>query len=211
MMRSALPPTDPFRAAGDGLDEVLDALIESWPRHRISDHLHLEIAAAFDADRSACLPSVLVMIREGVANVREKTRRSYLDAFSQPNSLAPSDPVPGCGCAGCTGIPADHPVRQVAVQRSKASSRGRAEVVERARDVSILEVARRLGLGEPVKRGKSLLLRCPLHDDQDPSMSIDVEKGLWYCFPCGEGGDGISLYMKTRRQSFGDTVRELAS
>lgn len=27
-----------------------------------------------------------------------------------------------------------------------------------------------------------------------PSMSIDVEKGLWYCFPCGDGGDGQPVH-----------------
>ena len=46
--------------------------------------------------------------------------------------------------------------------------------------------------------------------DHNPSLKVDVEKGRWHCFPCGEGGDGIALNMKVRRQSFVEAVRELA-
>ncbi|MGE0827433.1 MAG: CHC2 zinc finger domain-containing protein [Candidatus Binatia bacterium] len=29
---------------------------------------------------------------------------------------------------------------------------------------------------------------CPFHKDRRPSFSADLEKGVWYCFPCGRGG-----------------------
>ena len=78
MKRSGLPPNDPLRALGDGLDEALEAIMESWPRVGISDHLRLEIAAAFDADRECSLPSVTEMLAQGVADLEPRTLRRYL-------------------------------------------------------------------------------------------------------------------------------------
>ncbi len=211
MKRSGLPPDDPLRALGDGLDEALDAIIESWPSHRSSDHLRLEIAAAFDADRKCGLPSVDAMLAQGVADIEPRTRWWYFDQFAEPSVLAPGEPVPGCGCPGCTGIPSDHPVRQRRLRRREAGHERFAVIVEVARAVPILEVVHRLGLGTPVKMGKELAVCCPLHDDHRPSMSLDTDKGLWFCHPCGEGGDAIQLYMRARRIDFAEAVRELAA
>jgi len=38
-------------------------------------------------------------------------------------------------------------------------------------------------------------VRCPFHEDNTESMSINVETGLWYCFVCDEGGDEYDFYM----------------
>ncbi len=211
MKPNGLPADNPLRALGDELDEALDAIIESWPSHRSSDHLHLEVAAAFDGDRKCSLPSVDAMLAQGVADIEPRTRWWYLDELSDPSVLAHSDPVPGCGCPVCTGIPADHPVRQRQRRRRQAGYEHFAETVEKARQIPIAQVAERLGLGAPTRRGKSVLVRCPLHDDHHPSMSLDTGKGLWFCFPCGEGGDGIKLYMRARRLNFAEAVRELAA
>jgi putative DNA primase/helicase len=33
------------------------------------------------------------------------------------------------------------------------------------------------------------IVRCPFHDDRNPSLSINLKRGLWYCFGgCGGGG-----------------------
>src|SRR5262249_33177457 len=37
-------------------------------------------------------------------------------------------------------------------------------------------------------RGKRATGCCPLHPDHHPSFSADLEKCVWYCFPCGRGG-----------------------
>lgn len=211
MKRSGLPANDPVRALGDEFDEALDTIVEGWPSHRSSDHLRLEIASAFDADRKCRLPSVDSMLAQGVADIEPPARRWYLHHFAEPSVLDVNKPVPGCGCPGCTGIPSDHPVRQRRLRRRQAGHERFAETVEKARQIPITQVAERLGLGEPVRRGKSLLLRCPLHDDHHPSMSIDTSRGLWYCHPCAEGGDGIKLYMRVRRLNFAEAVRELAA
>ncbi len=211
MKRSGLPADDPLHLLGDRLDETLDAIIESWPRHRSSDHLRLEIAAAFGADRKGTLPSVDAMLAQGVAEIDPRSRQWFLSQFAEPSVLAPGDPVPGCGCPGCTGIPTDHPVRQRQLRKRQARHKRFDEMVETARAVPLLEVVELLELGTPAKKGRELVVCCPLHDDSHPSLQLNPTKQLWYCHPCGIGGDAIKLYMRARRLEFTEAVRELTS
>ena len=81
--------------------------------------------------------------------------------------------------------------------------------VAAARQIPILEIARRLGLGSPRRVGSQSLVRCPLHQDRRPSLCLDAKKGVWFCHPCGEGGDGIKLVMRARRVSFKEAIHEL--
>lgn len=135
-------------------------------------------------------------------------------------SLKPGEPVPGCGCPTCTGIPKNHPARVPAWKRrnpegGRAKDRERCERwkarVAAARRVPILEVTMRLGCGDPVKRGREIAVCCPLHQDTSPSLRVKPDSGLWYCDPCGEGGDPIRLYMRARGLAFAAAVRELAA
>jgi len=46
---------------------------------------------------------------------------------------------------------------------------------------------------------------CPFHDDNNPSMSIDDNRGLYKCFACGAGGDVFNFireydYLASRRR-----------
>lgn len=131
--------------------------------------------------------------------------------------LEPDEPVPGCGCASCTGLPAEHPARTPAWKRRsnddphtpEESQRTWEHRVAAAREFSLLDVAGELACGDPVRRGKTIAVRCPLHDDRDPSCTLDLARGLWYCFPCGQGGDVIALYMHARRVGFAEAVRRL--
>ncbi len=38
------------------------------------------------------------------------------------------------------------------------------------------------------RSGNEWLYRCPFHDDQHPSMSVNPEKGVYHCFGCGASG-----------------------
>ena len=211
MERSGLPANDPLRALGDEIDEALDTIVETWPSHRSSDHLRLEIAAAFDADRECTLPSVDSMLAQGVSEIHPRSRRWYLDHFAETSVLAAGDPVPGCGCPCCTGVSADHPVRQRQLSRRQAGYERFTEIVEQARAVPLLEVVQRLGLGTQVKKGKELAVCCPLHEDKNPSLRLNPAKRVWYCSPCGLGGDPIQLYMRARQIEFAEAVRELVT
>lgn len=135
------------------------------------------------------------------------SRHLELSIFASRRApLAPGAPVPGCNCEGCTGLADDHPARSAYRKRWR---RGSPLDVEGARGVSILDVAERLGLGTPRRKGREYVCHCPLHDDSDPSLTLNPHKGLWYCFPCAEGGDGIKLVMRTRGCTFVQAVREL--
>lgn len=54
---------------------------------------------------------------------------------------------------------------------------------------SNLEKFRRIG------RHKAVAL-CPFHPDHNPSLSIDLRRGLFYCFGCAAGGDIIRFVEK---------------
>jgi hypothetical protein len=178
-----------LRRMGDQVARVIEEvdaveLIETWSDGvPLSDHLLAEIAAVWHWGRS----------------------------------LRPKESVPGCTCTDCAG-PAPLWQRRLAIRRA-ASRSERSEdaersqewerAKERAKGTSIVQIAHMLGLGEPEGGGQRVLVRCPFHDDASPSLSLDPEKGLWYCHPCGQGGDGISLYMEVRKVSFREAVEAL--
>ena len=41
------------------------------------------------------------------------------------------------------------------------------------------------------KRGITYSGLCPFHQEKTASFSVNAEKGLYYCFGCGEGGDVV--------------------
>lgn len=61
------------------------------------------------------------------------------------------------------------------------------------------------------KSGRSYTGRCPFHDDNSPSFSVDPSKGLYHCFGCGEGGDIFTFAMKTAGLDFNEAVEFLAA
>jgi DNA primase len=65
---------------------------------------------------------------------------------------------------------------------------------EAKRLVPVPELAEKLSGAPGVKRGRELAFICPLHDDHDPSLRADPERGVWYCDPCLVGGDVVELY-----------------
>jgi DNA primase catalytic core len=62
-----------------------------------------------------------------------------------------------------------------------------------------------------IARGKGWVGRCPWHEDTDPSLSVDREKGLYHCFGCGESGDVVSLVEKVRGVGFREALEYLKS
>src|SRR5215208_7140236 len=60
--------------------------------------------------------------------------------------------------------------------------------------VTVEELAVRLSGAPGVGRGREIAFVCPLHDDHDPSLRVDPERGVWFCDPCLRGGDVVELY-----------------
>lgn len=85
----------------------------------------------------------------------------------------------------------------------------RTDLARLKAEVSLLGVARELGL-EVEERGGRHWARCPFHgDDAKPSLQLDEAKGLWNCFGCpsgASGGDVIRLVERVRRVGFADAV-----
>ena len=59
------------------------------------------------------------------------------------------------------------------------------------------------------KMGRGFKACCPFHEDKTPSLSLDSKKGLWKCFGCGKGGDGLSFLEIHKSLSFGEALQEL--
>jgi len=59
------------------------------------------------------------------------------------------------------------------------------------------------------KKGKSFTGKCPWHQDNDPSLSVDREKGLYHCFGCGESGDVFDLVEKMKGVGFREALEYL--
>jgi DNA primase len=52
--------------------------------------------------------------------------------------------------------------------------------------------------------------RCPFHDDQNPSFSVNPVEKLYHCFSCGKGGDLIKFVQETEGLDFALAVEWLA-
>jgi DNA primase len=61
------------------------------------------------------------------------------------------------------------------------------------------------------RAGRELVGQCPVHDDHRPSLRVSPGKNLWYCFPCGFGGDAIAFVMRLDGLGFAEAVREVVS
>src|SRR6267378_1178647 len=58
--------------------------------------------------------------------------------------------------------------------------------------------------------GKSYKGLCPFHREKTPSFTVDRDKGLFYCFGCGTGGDVFKFLTLTERFTFPEAVEHVA-
>lgn len=84
-------------------------------------------------------------------------------------------------------------------------------------DFLVKEIKRRLSIINLIegytsikKTGKGYVGLCPFHDDHNPSMHVDEEKGLFHCFSCGAGGDIVGFYMRYNELTFQEAISDLA-
>jgi DNA primase len=59
-------------------------------------------------------------------------------------------------------------------------------------------------------RGRKAIGLCPFHNERTPSFSVDLERGLWYCFGCSEGGSVYNFLMRIEGLNFPQAVKKLA-
>lgn len=84
----------------------------------------------------------------------------------------------------------DHVIAQV---------RSAADIVDFVQQVTPLKLA-----------GKSYKGLCPFHREKSPSFHVDRDKGLFYCFGCGTGGDVFKFLTLTERFTFPEAVEHVA-
>ncbi len=60
------------------------------------------------------------------------------------------------------------------------------------------------------KRGNSHVGKCPFHNDKTPSFSVSDEKGLFYCFGCGVGGNIFTFLQKYKNVTFQEALKIVA-
>jgi len=86
-------------------------------------------------------------------------------------------------------------------------------------DAVIEDIKSRIDLGDLIASygvavrhsGSSLKACCPFHNEKTPSFNINVAKGFYHCFGCGESGDAIKFVMKQEGLSFVEAVKKLAA
>lgn len=77
--------------------------------------------------------------------------------------------------------------------------RSAADIVDFVQQVTPLKLA-----------GKSYKGLCPFHREKSPSFHVDRDKGLFYCFGCGTGGDVFKFLALTERFTFPEAVEHVA-
>ncbi len=89
--------------------------------------------------------------------------------------------------------------------------------MDRTFEDKIQEISRRISIIDIVseqvklkKSGSNWVGLCPFHNEKTPSFSVSPDKGLFYCFGCGVGGNVFSFLMKTRGITFSEALKELA-
>jgi DNA primase len=61
------------------------------------------------------------------------------------------------------------------------------------------------------KKGKNYWGCCPFHHEKTPSFSVSSDKGFFYCFGCGVGGNVFNFLMKIENIDFFNAVKLLAN
>ena len=81
----------------------------------------------------------------------------------------------------------------------------------------ISEIQRALNISDvvsgyvPLKQtGNNLIGLCPFHHEKTPSFTVNVEKQIYKCFGCGEGGTIFNFLMKQESLTFPEAVKVLA-
>lgn len=60
------------------------------------------------------------------------------------------------------------------------------------------------------KKGQHLTGLCPFHTDTQATLIVNDDKGIFKCFACGEGGDGIAFVMNYRKIGFVQALNQCA-
>ena len=60
------------------------------------------------------------------------------------------------------------------------------------------------------KIGREFLVKCPFHKDTNPSMTINDDKGICFCFVCKGGNDAIAFIQQKFGLNFSEAIERIA-
>ncbi|MGA3173951.1 MAG: DNA primase [Syntrophorhabdales bacterium] len=60
------------------------------------------------------------------------------------------------------------------------------------------------------RSGRDFVGLCPFHKEKTPSFTVSIEKQIYYCFGCHEGGNAVNFLAKYERSSFHEALETLA-
>ncbi|PIP91326.1 MAG: DNA primase [Bdellovibrionales bacterium CG12_big_fil_rev_8_21_14_0_65_38_15] len=82
------------------------------------------------------------------------------------------------------------------------------DLKQRIKDMPISSL---IGMYIPVTRkGTKHMAVCPFHDDNDPSMHVDDNRGSFMCFVDNTGGDGITFVQKYKNLEFVEALKDIS-
>jgi DNA primase len=63
----------------------------------------------------------------------------------------------------------------------------------------------------PLKRsGKTFKALCPFHQEKTPSFIVNLERQIFHCFGCSQGGDVFAFLMKYENITFPEALQQMA-
>ena len=76
--------------------------------------------------------------------------------------------------------------------------------LDKIKEVTVVEIAEKLGLNPTKKQGANWVCKCFMHPDNHPSLYLNPAKNVWKCFACKDnnGGGSIALVMKHENLDF---------
>lgn len=88
-------------------------------------------------------------------------------------------------------------------------SKIKSSTIDAVRDLSISEVLEKSGT-RLKKVGREYLTKCPWHNDTNPSLTVNDDKNLCFCFVCGGGSDAIAYTQQKLSLDFAEAVERIA-
>ena len=92
------------------------------------------------------------------------------------------------------------------MQRGAGFTDGAVDAVREA--VDLIDLASEYTRVE--RHGQRFRALCPFHKEKTPSLSLDPESKLYYCFGCGAGGDAFKFHMELTGDDFKTALEHLA-
>jgi len=83
------------------------------------------------------------------------------------------------------------------------------DTVDKINDLSILEVANKVGL-ELKQKGVNYQACCPIHNEKTPSFVVSPAKNIFKCFGCQAWGGPVQLVMQMEKKEWLEAVKHLA-